>query len=78
MVIPDYKGGNTVTAKFEIYKDNAGEFRWTLIAADGQAIANSVEGYKAKAKAISGINSVKENVSSAVVEDKTKVRAGSW
>ena len=60
-----------MAAKFEIYEDVAGEFRWRLVHTNGQVIAESGEGYKAKAKAISGVNSVKENAPSAAVEDKT-------
>jgi len=60
-----------MAAKFEIYKDKAGDFRWRLIHTNGQVIANSGEGYKAKANAMSGIESVKENVPDAPVEDKT-------
>ena len=60
-----------MAAKFEIYKDKPGEFRWRLIHANGQVIANSGEGYKAKANAISGINSVKQSAAEAVIEDKT-------
>ena len=65
-------------AKFEIYKDKSKvtarsvEFRWRLIHANGQVIANSGEGYTTKANAISGINSVKENAPNATVEDKTE------
>jgi len=32
-----------MAAKFEIYKDKAGEFRWRLIHTNGQVIANSVK-----------------------------------
>ena len=60
-----------MAAKFEIYKDKSGEFRWKLIHMNGQAIADSGEGYKAKANAVKGISSLKENVSNATVEDKT-------
>jgi len=42
-----------------------------LVHTNGRVIAISGEGYKAKAKAISGLSSVKENASSATVEDKT-------
>lgn len=59
-----------MAARFEIYKDKSGEFRWRLIHTNGQIIANSGEGYKAKANAMGGINSVKENAASAAVEDK--------
>jgi len=60
-----------MAAKFEIYKDKSGEFRWKLTHTNGQVIANSGESYKAKANAIGGINSVKENAPSATVEDQT-------
>jgi uncharacterized protein YegP (UPF0339 family) len=60
-----------MAAKFEIYKDKSGEFRWRLVHTNGQIIANSGEGYKAKANATNGINSVKENAPSATVEDTT-------
>lgn len=66
-----------MAAKFEIYKDTsrvtakAVEFRWRLVHANGQVIANSGEGYTTKVNAISGINSVKENAPNATVEDNT-------
>ncbi len=56
-----------MAAKFEIYKDKTGEFRWRLIHTNGQMIANSGEGYTTKANAISGVNSVKENAPNATV-----------
>ena len=37
--------------KFEIYKDKAGEFRFRIVATNGNILASS-EGYKAKASAI--------------------------
>ena len=48
--------------KFEIYKDNAGEFRFRLKAANGQNILAS-EGYKQKASCENGIESVRKNCS---------------
>ena len=60
-----------MAAKFEVYKDKSGEFRWRLVHTNGQVIANSGESYKAKANAIGGMNSVKENAPGATVEDKT-------
>ncbi|MDO8491160.1 MAG: HVO_2922 family protein [Dehalococcoidia bacterium] len=59
-----------MAAKFEIYKDKAGEFRWRLTHTNGQIIADSGQGYKAKEDAVKGISSLKENVPNAVVEDK--------
>jgi len=43
-----------MAAKFEIYKNKSGEFRWRPIYINGRAIANSCEGYKAKVNAIGG------------------------
>jgi uncharacterized protein len=60
-----------MAAKLEIHKDKSGEFSRRLIHTNGQVIANSGEGYKAKANAMGGINSAKENAPSATVEDKT-------
>ncbi len=60
-----------MAAKFEIYKDKSGEFRWRLTHTNGQVIADSGQGYKAKEDAVKGISSLKENVSNATVKDKT-------
>lgn len=49
-----------MAAKFEMYKDNAGEFRFRLKAGNGENILAS-EGYKAKASCENGIESVKKN-----------------
>lgn len=46
--------------KFEIFRDEAGLFRFRLKARNGEVIAVS-ESYKAKASAIKGITSVKKN-----------------
>jgi len=59
-----------MAAKFELTKDKAGEFRFKLLAPNGQTIATS-EGYKTKASAMNGIDSVKANAAKAAVEDKT-------
>jgi len=59
-----------MAAKFELYVDKGGEYRFNLKASNGQTIASS-EGYKSKASAINGIESVKENAADAVVEDQT-------
>lgn len=49
-----------MAAKFEIYKDKKGEFRFRLVASNGQVIATS-QGYKSKASCVKGIASVKKN-----------------
>jgi uncharacterized protein YegP (UPF0339 family)/sporulation protein YlmC with PRC-barrel domain len=64
------RGRRKVDAKFEINKDVAGEFRFKLVAINGQTIAVS-EGYTTKDNALNGIESVKQNAAEAVIEDKT-------
>jgi uncharacterized protein len=57
-------------AKYELYKDKAGEFRWRLIASNGQIIAIGGEGYKTRVGAMNGIGSVKKNVTDAIIVEK--------
>jgi uncharacterized protein YegP (UPF0339 family) len=59
-----------MAGKFELYKDARGEFRWRLIAPNGQTIAIG-EGYKSKDGAKNGIESVKKNAPKAKIEDKS-------
>ncbi len=59
-----------MAAKFQIYKDKSGEFRWRLTHTNGNIIADSGQGYTTKENAIVGIKSLKENVPSAITEDK--------
>ena len=47
-------------AKFEIYNDKRGEFRFRLKASNGQNILAS-EGYKSKSACTNGIESVRKN-----------------
>ncbi|PBC51551.1 DUF1508 domain-containing protein [Rhodococcus sp. ACPA1] len=59
-----------MTAKFELFKDAAGKFRFHLKAANGEIIAAS-QRYTAKAAAQTGIASIKDNAASAPTEDLT-------
>ena len=54
--------------KFELYEDKAGEFRFRLKAKNGEIIGVS-EGYKTKASAENGIESVKKNAPEAETEE---------
>jgi len=64
------EGFETLThPKFELYRDKAGEYRFRLKAKNGQNIGKS-EGYKAKASALNGIESVGKNAPEAdVIEE---------
>ncbi|TGK77556.1 DUF1508 domain-containing protein [Leptospira noumeaensis] len=59
-----------MSAKFEIYKDKSGEFRFRLKAGNGEIIASS-EGYSSKQACENGINSIKTNAASAEIVDQT-------
>ncbi|TQC41401.1 DUF1508 domain-containing protein [Rhodococcus sp. WS4] len=59
-----------MTAKFELFKDAAGKFRFHLKAANGEIIAAS-QGHTSKAAAQNGIASIKDNPASAPTEDLT-------
>lgn len=56
--------------KFVITKDARGEFRFKLVAGNGQTVAIS-EGYKAKASALSTIESIKAKAAAATIDDQT-------
>jgi uncharacterized protein len=58
-------------AKFQIFKDSQGEYRWLLRADNGEPIAGSGEGYKAKADCQHGIDLVKKEALAAPVEDES-------
>jgi uncharacterized protein YegP (UPF0339 family) len=64
------RGRHKVDAKFEINKDKAGEFRFRMVAVNGEVIAVS-EGYTTKDNVLNGIASVKTNAAAAVIEDNT-------
>jgi len=57
-------------AKFQIFKDKAGEWRWRLRASgNNEIIADSAEGYVNKADCKRGIDLVKEQAPGASVEE---------
>jgi uncharacterized protein len=60
-----------MAGKLEIKKDKRGEYRFHLKAGNGEIIATS-EGYKTKASALNGIESVQKNAPGAKVVDLTE------
>ena len=63
--------------KFEIIKDKSGEYRFHLKAGNGEIIAAS-QGYKTKASALNGVESVQKNAADAGVVDMTVGTEGFW
>ena len=57
--------------KFEVYLDKRGEYRFRLIATNGQIISVG-ESYKAKAGCLNGIESIKKNALDAEIKYETK------
>jgi uncharacterized protein YegP (UPF0339 family) len=55
---------------FEVYEDNAGQHRWRLKAANGQIIAASSEGYKAKSDCQHAIDLLKRGAARAEVKEE--------
>ncbi|GAB7012893.1 hypothetical protein JCM18549_11640 [Halolamina salina] len=55
-------------ATFELYEDDAGQYRWRLRHDNGNIVADSGEGYASKQKARQGIESVKDNAVDADIE----------
>jgi len=65
------KAGTDDKVKFEMYEDDKKEHRWHLKAANGQVVASSSEGYKAKADAEKAVAAIKASAAKAeVVEVK--------
>jgi uncharacterized protein YegP (UPF0339 family) len=54
--------------KFEIKKSSTGQFRFNLVASNGQVVATS-ESYARKQSALDTITSIKKNASNADVND---------
>lgn len=56
--------------RFEIYKDQNGEYRWRLVAANNETVAWS-EGYSYKQGVLNSVQFVKNWAASAPVRDLT-------
>ena len=55
-------------ATFEVFRDSADEWRWRLVASNGNIIADSGEGYQSKQGVERGIESVKRSAPDAEVQ----------
>ena len=59
-----------MAAKFEIYTDSRGEFRFRLKAGNGEVVATG-ESYKTRDGVIKGVDAVKRAAVEAEIDDKT-------
>ena len=58
----------TARPTFEVFHDNANEWRWRLVATNGNIIADSGEGYQSKQGVMRGIESVQRSVPDAQIQ----------
>lgn len=56
------------TGKFEVYIDRTGKYRFRLKAFNGKIIAVG-ESYNSKSACMNGIESIKRNAASAIIEE---------
>lgn len=56
-----------MAGRFELYQDKGGDWRFRLKAGNGEIIATG-QGYSSKSGALNGIDSVRRNADSEVVE----------
>lgn len=54
---------------FELYEDKADEWRWRLIHRNGNIMADSGEGYVRKTDARNAIETIREHVEDAEIEE---------
>ncbi|MBY6068539.1 YegP family protein [Leisingera aquaemixtae] len=64
-----------MAGKFELYTDNAGEFRFRLKAGNGENILAS-EGYKQKSSAENGIESVRKHAGDDARYERKETSSG--
>jgi uncharacterized protein YegP (UPF0339 family) len=62
--------GHRMASKFVVKKGSTGQYRFNLVAGNGEIIATS-ESYTTKAAALKGVESVKKNAPGAVIDDQT-------
>lgn len=63
-----YSQQMTSGATFQVFRDDADEWRWRLVATNGNIIADSGEGYRSKQGVERGVESVKQNAPGATVQ----------
>lgn len=57
-------------AKFTLYRDTKGEYRWRFVASNGEIIATASEGYVRKIDCMHGIELIKSLGPDAPVVDE--------
>ena len=63
------KNGASDKAKFEVYEDKGKDFRWRLLATNGNNIASSSGSFKSKTDCEAAIAALKKGLAGAAVEE---------
>lgn len=58
-----------MAAKFEVYPDKGGNYRWRLKASNGVQVASSGEAFSSKAAAMGGAEATKRAAAEAGIEE---------
>ncbi len=62
--------------EFRVYSGNKAEWRWLLVAANGEFIADSAEGYQNKSDCLHGIEQLVKQSAARVEENDEDLRPG--
>ena len=57
-------------AKFEVYEDRRGEYRWRLKARNGEILAVAEEGFASKDSCLRNIETVRKAATSAEISEE--------
>lgn len=66
-----------MTGTFEVYKDQAGEFRFRLKSGNGQVLLAS-EVYKTKDSCLNGVDAIRKNASQDALYERKHTQAGKF
>lgn len=65
---------NMAKTKFEVYKDNKGNYRWRLLAQNGEPVASSGEGFVEKRTAMNAVKKLKDWSNTETIIDLEKLK----
>jgi uncharacterized protein YegP (UPF0339 family) len=60
--------------KFEVYKDSKGQYRWRLLAQNGEPVASGGEGFVEKRTALNAVKKLKEWANTTNIFDAEKAK----
>lgn len=60
--------------KFEVYKDGKGNYRWRLLAQNGEPVASSGEGFSEKRTAMNAVKKLKDWANTENILDLEKMK----